>query len=203
MAILSFDCEGNVSTFSPELLTVKHEKYNNFVFANVSNKGPNDPSTQLDLSQKFIDVCSEIQNGISKCRETCEYFAFCGGGAPSNKLHENGSFDSTKTLRCKLRVRALIDVCLEHLESKYGLDESQELPIVNRISKIREQADASRTSSLALLRPKSKHFNQERMLEQIHHDDFDDVDWDDIDWGDRGYWDDWDDGDWPDKSLYP
>jgi len=105
MAILSFDCEGNVSTFSPELLTVEHDKYGNFVFDNVARNVLNDTSS--GFNQKFVDICADIQNGISKCRETCEYFALCGGGAPSNKLHENGTFDSTETMRCKLRIKAL------------------------------------------------------------------------------------------------
>ena len=39
LAILSFDCEGNVSTFSPELLTVEHEKYGNFVFDQCCKNG--------------------------------------------------------------------------------------------------------------------------------------------------------------------
>jgi uncharacterized protein len=175
MAILSFDCEGNVSTFSPELLTVEHENYGNFVFANVSSNMAND--MQSGFNQRFVNVCSEIQNGISKCRQTCEYFAFCGGGAPSNKLHENGTFDSTETMRCKLRIKALIDVCLEHLEGHYGLNEYQELSITKRIAKIGEQMGLSRINFSSLLKPDSEQLNQIDMLEHIHFDNWDD--WDD------------------------
>ncbi len=191
MAILSFDCEGNVSTFSPELLTVEHENYGNFIFANVSSNIAND--MQSSFNQKFVNICSDVQNGISKCRETCEYFAFCGGGAPSNKLHENGTFASTETMRCKLRVKALIDVYLEHLESKYSLNEYQELPITKRISKIREQVDLFYTNSLSPLNTNNGHFTRNNRLKQIHWEDH-------SDWADRRYWDDL--GSWDDKSIY-
>jgi uncharacterized protein len=176
MAILSFDSEGNVSTFSPELLTARHENYGNFVFTNVNTGISND--MQAGFNQKFVNACAEIQNGISKCKETCEYFAFCGGGAPSNKLHENGTFDSTETMRCKLRIKALIDVYLEHFESKYGLNEYRELSITKRIAKIGEHMSLSRMNSSSLLQPNSEQLNQSDLFEQIHWDNFDD-------WNDR------------------
>ena len=47
---------------------------------------------------------------------TCEYFGFCGGGAPVNKYSENGSFDSTETLFCRLNRKVLVDVILGKLE---------------------------------------------------------------------------------------
>jgi uncharacterized protein len=115
MAILSFDCNGNASTFSPELLTMSHHAYDTFIFGNVFE------GTLEDIYNhpKFIAVDAEIQQGVARCRETCEYFAFCGGGSPSNKLYENGTFDSTETVACRLRVKATMDMLLEYLEEKY------------------------------------------------------------------------------------
>src|SRR5204862_7471089 len=78
MAILSFDYEGNISTFSPELLSSTHPVYGRFTFGNVFN-------TTLEgifTNEKFVKIHSSIQRGIAKCQERCEYFALCGGGAP-------------------------------------------------------------------------------------------------------------------------
>ncbi|WP_172631744.1 cyclophane-forming radical SAM/SPASM peptide maturase GrrM/OscB [Dictyobacter arantiisoli] len=115
MSILNFDYEGNISTFSPELLSFTHPVYGRFTFGNVF-------TTQLeDILQdgKFVPMYAAIQRGIASCRESCDYFALCGGGAPSNKLHENGSFDSTETHACRLRIKITTDVLLEHLEQRY------------------------------------------------------------------------------------
>ena len=78
-----------------------------------------DEITDILTDPKFIDVNSAIQKGVAKCQETCEYFAICGGGPPSNKLCENGSFDSTETMNCSLTIKAITDVVLKHLEHKY------------------------------------------------------------------------------------
>ena len=117
MAILSFDYEGNISTFSPELLSSTHPVYGRFTFGNVFN-------TTLEgifTNEKFVKIHSSIQRGIAKCQERCEYFALCGGGAPSNKLHENGTFDSAETNACHLRIKVTTDVLLAYLEERYSI----------------------------------------------------------------------------------
>ena len=139
--------------------------------------------TLSGFNQKFVNVCSDIRNGISKCRETCEYFALCGGGAPSNKLHENGTFDSTETMRCKLRIKALIDVCLEYLESQYDLDVCQNLSLSQQISIIREQVDFSSPNPSYLLKLSRRYRNQSNSLGQVYGLSSTDTDG----------WDDWDD----------
>ena len=63
----------------------------------------------------------DIQRGIAKCRDTCQYFSVCGGGTPANKLAENGTFDSTETMNCRLTIQALCDVVLEGVESELGI----------------------------------------------------------------------------------
>src|SRR5579859_4349679 len=79
LAILSFDCYGDISTFSPELLTMNHPDYGDFWFGNVFGETVEDMLT----SRKFVDIHAEIRRGVSQCRASCQYFAFCGGGAPS------------------------------------------------------------------------------------------------------------------------
>lgn len=116
-AVLSFDCEGNISTFSPELLTITHPSYGDFFFGNIHTQKLED----LLIHPKFIDVNAKVQSGVSRCKQSCEYFQFCGGGAPSNKLHENGTFDSTETNACRLQIKFTTDALLEYLEEKHAL----------------------------------------------------------------------------------
>ena len=59
-----------------------------------------------------LAMANDVAAGVSKCREGCAWFRFCGGGAPGNKYFENGSFDSTQTLFCRLHRQALADVVL-------------------------------------------------------------------------------------------
>jgi uncharacterized protein len=45
----------------------------------------------------------------------------CGGGAPVNKYFENGSFDSTETMFCRLNRKAIVDVIVAKLQPPIGL----------------------------------------------------------------------------------
>jgi uncharacterized protein len=77
----------------------------------------------------FERTLQDIQTGVDRCRLSCPYFALCGGGAPANKLFENGSFASTETLYCRLGKKAVIDTVLGSIEYE-----------------LREQAQAARNS---------------------------------------------------------
>jgi uncharacterized protein len=107
-AILSVDCEGNFATFSPELLGLPSETYGGFALGNVLR----DSFADALRSPRFLAMAKDVASGVSKCREACAWFRFCGGGAPGNKYFENGSFDSTETLFCRLHRQALADVVL-------------------------------------------------------------------------------------------
>ncbi len=113
--IFSFDCEGNISTFSPELLTQSHPRYGDFIFGNVFR----DTLEAALQGSKFLTVQAQIQRGVRRCLESCDYFLFCGGGYPSNKLSECGAFDVTETLACRLKVKAAAEAMLKHLEKRY------------------------------------------------------------------------------------
>ncbi len=112
MAIVSVDCDGNFSTFSPELLGLPSKEYDGFSLGNVNTGSLADAlqSTKLRTMQR------DIRAGIDRCRNTCAYFNYCGGGAPVNKYFENGSFDSTETMFCRLGRQAVADVVLAKLE---------------------------------------------------------------------------------------
>lgn len=118
MVIISFDCDGNISTFSPELLTMSDTTYGDFHFGNVFA----DALEDILQKEKFQSVNRQIQRGVLKCLQTCPYFMFCGGGNPSNKISENGSFDSTETSACRLRIKASTNALLDHMEEYYQIE---------------------------------------------------------------------------------
>jgi uncharacterized protein len=102
---ISVDTEGNFSTFSPELLTNSIDNYN-FILGNLHS----DKFTDIYDKYEFQSIYNEIQEGVSKCRLECDFFEVCGGGSPSNKLFENGTFASSETLNCKLMKQTLANV---------------------------------------------------------------------------------------------
>lgn len=101
---------GDFTLFSPELLNAPERR---FVFGNVYDSS----FEEALMSASFKSVNREIQTGLQKCADACEYYGLCGGGAPSNKYFETGSFASTETLYCRLAVQAVADVVLAHDES--------------------------------------------------------------------------------------
>lgn len=115
-AILSIDCEGNFTSYSPELLGLKSSHYGDFAIGNVKTE----TLASAINGDKFRHMSSDIARGLSKCRDTCEYYAFCGGGAPVNKYFENGSFDSTETMFCRLNRKVLVDVLVAKLQHPIG-----------------------------------------------------------------------------------
>jgi uncharacterized protein len=111
-AILSVDCEGNFTTYSPELLGLKSSHYGDFAIGNVNT----DTLVSAINGEKFQNMSNDIARGLSKCRDTCEYYSLCGGGAPVNKYFENGSFDSTETMFCRLNRKVIVDVIVAKLQ---------------------------------------------------------------------------------------
>jgi uncharacterized protein len=124
--MLNVDCNGNVSTFSPELLGLKNAKYNDFVIGNINAASLED----MRRSAAMRAMSRDIAAGVELCRQSCEYFSVCGGGAPVNKLFENGSFNSSRTSFCDLTQKIPIDLILEafsRLESRLEEDEVMKL----------------------------------------------------------------------------
>jgi len=111
-AIVSVDSEGTFSTFSPELLGLPSDQYGGFGLGNVTR----DSFAEVLASGRFQAMARDVNAGIAKCREACSYFRFCGGGAPANKYFENGSFNSTETLFCRLHRKALAEVVLSKMQ---------------------------------------------------------------------------------------
>ncbi len=115
--ILNVDYAGNFSTFSPEMLTNTTGNGDAFHFGNVWHNEIMDMLTH----PQFQVVQQEIEKGVRQCQTDCDYFLFCGGGFPANKLYEHGTFIATETLACRLRVKATADVVLAQLEAQFGI----------------------------------------------------------------------------------
>ena len=112
--IVSVAHDGAISTFSPELLGARHDRFAGFAFGHAATHSlPAIAHTPL-----FATVNREIRRGVDACERSCRYFRWCGGGAPANKLFETGRFDATETMHCRLTRQVLIDEVLAGLEAR-------------------------------------------------------------------------------------
>jgi uncharacterized protein len=111
--IVSVDWEGNFSTFSPELLGQRHPRFDGFALGNVHR------TRLIDVlgTPRFRELFGEIIAGVERCARECSYYFLCGGGAPVNKLFENGRFDSAETEFCRNGIQRPLDAALEALEA--------------------------------------------------------------------------------------
>jgi uncharacterized protein len=113
-AIVTIDWAGNFYTYSPELAGMNHKDYPSFSIGNVMRDDLADILNSAILKKLTADIFA----GVELCRGNCEYFSLCGGGAPANKLYENGTFISTDTGYCKARIQIPTDIVLADLETK-------------------------------------------------------------------------------------
>ncbi|WP_051104386.1 cyclophane-forming radical SAM peptide maturase AmcB [Nocardiopsis sp. CNS-639] len=88
---------GDVVVLSPELLGVKDDRYGDFVIGNVLDQ------TLASILDRAADTSyvREYTEGVRRCRQACEFFAFCQGGQASNKYFEHGDFTVTETAYCR------------------------------------------------------------------------------------------------------
>jgi uncharacterized protein len=107
--MMNVDCRGNVSSFSPELLGLKNADYGDFLVGNIRT----DSLEEMHRSPTMTAMSCDIAAGVAACRDNCEYFSVCGGGAPINKLAENGSFAGTRTSFCRLTQMVPVDLILD------------------------------------------------------------------------------------------
>jgi uncharacterized protein len=88
---------GEVTLISPELAGFHSDRYGDFSCGNVLHT----PLDQLIRTGMQAAWVREYQYGIAECRIKCPYFAFCGGGHPSNRYFEHGRMDGTETDYCR------------------------------------------------------------------------------------------------------
>ena len=139
LAMLNVDSHGNVSSFSPELLGLKNKDYGDFLLGNINRQ------SLAEIHRTCIGsaLYREIQDGVQACSAGCDYFSVCGGGAPGNKLFENGSFASTTTSYCTLTQMVPTDLILEAYERlEQSWTENDPAPIVQLKSQTTAEAAA-------------------------------------------------------------
>ena len=103
---------GDVSTFSPELASSAPGEAVRFSVGNVHELRS---FAAMRNNARFREMRREIQAGLRKCARECQYFPICGGGSPSNKICENGTFNCAETVTCSMHRKALADVVAEKL----------------------------------------------------------------------------------------
>ena len=111
-SIITVTNKGMVSTFSPELCGYPVEDLGNFTFGNVF-----DDFDSFKNNQELRRAYNLIEKGVELCKSSCEYFRYCGGGAPSNKYQENKSFASTETMHCSFHNKIIVDTVKRNILS--------------------------------------------------------------------------------------
>jgi uncharacterized protein len=112
--IINVDHRGDITTFCPELVTAAAAAGQGLALGNVLTH----TIDELGQSPTFLRLSEQVAAGVALCKRTCDYWAFCGGGSPSNKFFEHGRFDVSETRTCRVHKQATVDVLLEHLENR-------------------------------------------------------------------------------------
>lgn len=115
LRMLTFDCDGNFSSFCPELRAARSDRFQNFVMGNVLC---DDLETVLS-NPVFEAVTAEVKAGLAKCERECGYWNYCGGGDPSSKFFQHGRFDVTETTTCKIHKQETFNAVVAYLEAKH------------------------------------------------------------------------------------
>jgi uncharacterized protein len=107
--------DGSWCFWSPELLGASHPLRGRVALGNLAHDAA--PWRNLAAAARWQ---REIDAGVRQCRERCAYFGLCLGGAPANKLAEQGSMAGSETLACRLGLQVVADVVLARLERSLG-----------------------------------------------------------------------------------
>jgi uncharacterized protein len=104
--ILTVGADGTFSPFAPELLSQTSPRHGPLWAGNVNSGSLTE---QFENWSSRATVASEVAAGVKRCSETCELFALCGGGSPSNKYFETGGFDVAQTNYCRFTKQAVYE----------------------------------------------------------------------------------------------
>ncbi|MEO7194521.1 MAG: hypothetical protein ABIZ05_06810 [Pseudonocardiaceae bacterium] len=89
---------------SPELLGMKSPQYADFIAGKVLSK----PLHRILSQISDLPYVQEFQKGVQRCKQTCDFFAFCQGGQAGNRFFEHGTFSTTETHHCQITIQALV-----------------------------------------------------------------------------------------------
>jgi uncharacterized protein len=105
LQIVTVGSNGDFSTFCPQLHGVKYGDGSTHCFGNVKDNEFIDAFAEL----KFLEIHRSIMDGAQKCAKSCDRHGLCGSSEPGNKYFSNGTFDSTETIYCRTRIKAVAD----------------------------------------------------------------------------------------------
>ena len=132
--MINVDSHGNVSSFSPELLGLQERRLRRLPAR--QHQHPVAGGNPRDLPAVGASTATS-RPASQACSASCEYFSVCGGGAPVNKLFENGTFTGTETSYCTLTQMVPTDLILEaydRLEQSWaGNDQPADGPSISAL----------------------------------------------------------------------
>ncbi len=114
MRIISVDVSGNVATFSPELIGTHDARYGDYTFGNIVNQ----PLDAIVAGVLKSDLYRDIRRGVAACARQCEWYDYCRGGSPANKLFEQGTFEVAETMCCRHTRKTVLSVVLSEIEAQ-------------------------------------------------------------------------------------
>jgi uncharacterized protein len=115
LRIITVRSDGSITTFSPELASGTLSNPDAFVVGHIDQA---DELEDIVANPRYLELRREINRGISRCESDCGYFRLCGGGFPSNKFYERGTFDCSETRHCAIHTKTLLDVVFEQFAFK-------------------------------------------------------------------------------------
>ena len=121
--MVTIAADGTLAFFSPEHLTTVRGDGSVFAAGNLMTS-----SFQALLNSGYVaEMEAKICSGVEMCRSGCQYFRFCGGGAPANKFGELGRFDAAETWHCRITKQAAVRGILREI-GRQGQSGGQALP---------------------------------------------------------------------------
>lgn len=113
--LLSIDWQGHFHTFSPSLLGMALPEIGKSL-GNVWTQGVREARSSPSLHR----LQAQIDSGVERCRRGCLHFSNCGGGSPSHKWFEHGTFEVTETVHCRVGVQTNWEEFLSAAEEQVG-----------------------------------------------------------------------------------
>ncbi|MFD3337385.1 cyclophane-forming radical SAM peptide maturase AmcB [Streptomyces sp. NPDC058700] len=110
LPMVTFD--GELVPMAPDLAGFSSPRHGPFTAGNVLRT----PLARLMAEASDVPWVAEALNGVSACRSSCEYFAYCRGGQAANKYFETGRLDATETTYCRTSKISLMEGILRHAE---------------------------------------------------------------------------------------
>ncbi|WP_344875679.1 cyclophane-forming radical SAM peptide maturase AmcB [Allokutzneria multivorans] len=104
---------GEVTLFSPELVGYSSARLGEFSCGSVLRTSLD----ELIRRGSRAPWVAEFLRGARRCRVSCDYFDFCGGGTAANRYFETGRMDSTETDYCRNSKKALMEGVLAHVST--------------------------------------------------------------------------------------